>query len=79
MKQEALRDLWKSGQKGRLSPWMQAMALAYREASKELSKTDQANVSWVARKVTRVDGEHPDPQSLYDFFKKVDGDEDWYP
>ena len=48
MKQNALRDLRKSWQKDRLSPWMQAMALAYREASKELFKTDKANADWVA-------------------------------
>ena len=58
MKQDALRNLWKAGQKDRLSPWMQAMALAFREASKEIEKyknpkNKQPNLAWVAAKVTR--------------------------
>ena len=79
MAQESLRDLWESGQSDRLSPWMCAMALAYREASKEISKKGKPNIAWVATKVTRVDGENPTPTSLHDFFKKVDADPDWFP
>ena len=52
------------------------MALAYREASKELSKNGKPNISWVATKVTRVDGQHPSPQSVFEFFSKVDADPD---
>ena len=58
---------------------MQSMALAYREASKELSKSGKPNVAWVARKVQRVDGEHPSQPALREFFAKVDGDSDWFP
>ena len=77
---DSLRDLWKSGQSDRLSPWMEAMALAYREASKELSKDKKTpNVAWVAKKVAKVDGTHPRKQSLHEFFAKVDEGPDWFP
>ena len=38
-----LKDLWQSGQQGRLSPWQVARALALREASKEC----HGGPSWV--------------------------------
>ena len=77
--QETLRTLWKGGQQDRLSPWGQALALAYREASKDLTKSGKANVAWVAKKVVRVDGKSPSPMSLHEFFAKVDADPDWFP
>ena len=52
------------------------MALAYREASKDLSKNGKPHISWVVTKVTRVDGQHPSPQSVFEFFSKVDVDPD---
>ena len=42
-----LKNLWQSGQQGRLSPWQVARALALREASKECHG-GQANLRWVA-------------------------------
>ena len=77
--QEALRDLWKGGQQDRLSPWMSCLALAYRDASREMSKTGRPNIAWVATKVTRVDGTHPGTSALHEFFAKVDADPDWFP
>ena len=55
------------------------MALAYREASKELTKSGKPNVAWVARKVVLVDGKHPQKVSLYEFFAKVGNDNEWFP
>ena len=54
--QDTLRELWKAGRPDRLSLWMQARALAYREASKELSAKKVPNVAWVASKLARGDG-----------------------
>ena len=59
MSQASFRELRMGGQHDRPSPWMQSMALACREASKELSQTGKPNVAWVARKVKRVGGKHP--------------------
>ena len=79
MSQASLRDLWMGGQRDRLSPGMQSMALAYRQASKELTESKKPNIAWVARHVKRVDGQQPTKQSLHEFFTKVDRDRDWYP
>ena len=55
------------------------MALALREASRELTKSGKPNLVWIAGKVKRVDGEHPSTPSLHEFFAKVDRDPDWSP
>ena len=77
--QDLLRNLWKGGQQDRLSPWSQALALAYREASKQITKSGRANVAWVSRQVMRVDGANPTKESLSEFFAKVDADPEWFP
>ena len=48
-----LRDLWLSGQDGRLSPWEVAKALAFREANKEIHD-GVPNLEWIASRVTKV-------------------------
>lgn len=73
-----LKNLWQSGQQGRLSPWQVARALALREASKECHG-GQANLPWVASRVTKIGGGNPCVQSLCDLFAKIDADPDWYP
>ena len=42
-----LKELWRSGQEGRLSPWEVAKALAFREASKEIHDGVPDLVFWV--------------------------------
>ena len=73
---DSLRDLWKGGRSDRMSPWTSCMALAYREASKELSKTGKPNVAWVAQRVKRVDGLPVGTSALHEFFRKYDADPD---
>ena len=77
--QRSLRELWKGGRQDRLSPWMQALALAYREASKELSEKKVPNIAWVASKLSRGDGKPVARQSLHEWLAKVDQDPDWFP
>ena len=55
------------------------MALAYREASKQITTSGRANVAWVSRQVMRVDGANPTKESLSEFFAKVDADPEWFP
>ena len=62
-----------------ISPWGQALALAYREASKEITKSGKANEAWVVSRVALANGSHPTRTSLRDFFLKVDADPDWFP
>ena len=76
--QDALRTFWRSAPEGRLCPWEVAKALGLREASKELHG-GQANLPWIAARVTKVGGGHPSPASLHELFGKVDGDPDWFP
>ena len=47
MDQSAMRDFWLSAPEGRLSAWELAKALAFREASRELSG-GEVNLAWVA-------------------------------
>ena len=77
--QETLRELWKAGRPDRLSPWMQALAFAYREASKELSAKKVPNIAWVASKLARGDGGPVTRQALHKWFAEVDKDPDWFP
>ena len=72
------RDLWLSGQANRFSPWQQARALAFREASKELH-SGEVSVPWVANRVEKVGGGNPSRQFLHEFFATVDADPDWLP
>ena len=58
MKQDELCEMLKGDCLDRLAPWMQDMALAYREASKELQgSSGNPDLFWVRRKVFRVDGQ----------------------
>ena len=45
--QDLLRDAWHGGQADRMSPWEQARALAFREASREIHG-GRVNAPWVA-------------------------------
>ena len=73
-----LKELWRGGQDGRLSPWEVAKALGFREASKELHG-GEPNLPWIASRVTKIGGGHPSAQSLWELFAKIDADPEWYP
>lgn len=73
-----LKELWQSGQDGRLSPWEVAKALAFREASKEIHD-GVPNLGWIAERLTKVGGGHPGKPALSELFAKIDADPDWYP
>ena len=77
MTQEQLRDHWFSSKAGCLSPWQQALALGLREASKELH--EEPNLPWICARLTKTGGGHPHRVSRWQFFSKVDADEDWFP
>ena len=78
MDQEALRKLWVTAKSGALSPWQQALAVAYRKASEEIHG-GTPNLAWVSSKVVKAGGGHPSREAMRQFFTKVDGDEDWFP
>ena len=68
--QTTLSELWRSAPHGRLSPWEVAKALGLREASKEIHG-GQPNLPWIAARVSKVGGGHPDRASLHELFAKV--------
>ena len=75
MAQEQLRDVWLQAQLGRLCAWEQAKALALREASRELHGRTQ--LEWIAARVEKTGGGHPNAGALHKFFKMVDADKEW--
>ena len=77
MAQEQLRDVWLQAQHGRLCAWEQAKALALREASCELHGRTQ--LEWIAARVEKTGGGHPNAGALHKFFKMVDADKEWFP
>ena len=85
MSQDTLRALWHTSAPGRLTPWQQARALAFREASREIYGGHVA-VNWIAGFLKKTDDAgtaytdlSPSHQSLNEFFNKVDADPDWFP
>ena len=48
MSQDTLRALWRTSAPGRLTPWQQARALAFREASRQIYGGHVA-MNWIAR------------------------------
>ena len=70
MAQEQLRDMWLHAQDGRLCAWEQAKALALREVSRELHGRTQ--LAWIAARVEKAGGGHPNLGTLHKFFKVVD-------
>ena len=79
MNQAELRAYWRGGPAGRLCPLEQMRALALRDVHKELHDDEPAPLSWIAERVTKTGGGHPEKQSLHEFFAKVDGDPEWFP
>ena len=52
--------------------------MGLRQASKELHG-GKTNLPWIAARVKKVGGGHPQKGSLHEFFKLVDADKDWFP
>jgi hypothetical protein len=77
MDQEQMRAYWRSAPAGRLCPWEQAKALALREVGQNEGKPP--TLDWIAARLTKVGGGHPEKSALSEFFLKVDADQDWFP
>ena len=68
---------WKSGKKGSLSPWQQAVAVALLKMSDKMDVP--MTYSDIAGKVTKVGGGHPSKQAISDLAAAVAADAVWYP
>ena len=68
---------WKSGKKGSLSPWQQAVAVALLKMSDKMDVP--MTYSDIAGKVTKVGGGHLSKQAISDLAAAVAADAVWYP
>ena len=78
MDQATLCDLLLAGPSGKLCAWQQALALALREASREVHD-GESNAPWIAARLVKIGGGAPTKQALYKLFKLVDQDDQWFP
>ena len=77
--QEWLRKVWTEGRAGTLSALSEAKAWALREVWRSEGKDDWGLMSFVADRVTKIGGGHPQQPAISKFFAKVDKDPDWFP
>lgn len=77
----SLRDLWKAGKEGCLSPLEQSRAWALREVYRETGIPEKKLYTKVAAKLVKSGdaGGQPTPRAVLKLFAKIDSDEDWYP
>ena len=77
--QDRLKEYWHAAAPGTLSPWEQAKALAFREASKAIHNKGKVKLDWVASKLTKKGGGCPQKGSMSEFLSKADEDPEWFP
>ena len=75
----SLKDLWKAGKDGCLSPLEQCRAWALREVYREMDVPEKKLYTKMAAKLTKIGGGHPTSRAVLLFFEKADNDEEWYP
>ena len=79
-----LEQLWLSAPEGKLCAREQAKAWALRHVWLQAGNGQHGLYSYVAERVQKMkdgkpNGGHPVPNSVKDFFEKVDADPNWYP
>ena len=77
--QDLLKEAWVGGKTGTLSALQQARAWALREVWKEQGKPDYGLHAYIARKVTKIGGGHPQSQAVAKFLSRLDEDPEWFP
>ena len=75
----SLRDLWRAGKQGCLSPLEQSRAWALREVYREMETPEKKLYTKVAEKLTKTGGGQPTSRAVLQLFEKIDNDDDWYP
>jgi hypothetical protein len=75
----SLRDLWKAGKDGCLSPLEQSRAWALREVYREMEIPEKKLYTKIADKLTKTGGGQPTSRAVLLLFEKVDNDDDWFP
>ena len=75
----SLKDLWKDGREGSLSPLEQCRAWALREVYRENNVPEKKLHTQMASKLTKIGGGQPTPRAVLYLCQKMDSDGDWYP
>ena len=77
--QSLLEEAWTGGSHGNLSALEEARAWALREVWYEQGQSDYGLCPFVAQRVTKIGGGHPNRHSISKLYEKIDNDEDWFP
>ena len=77
--QSLLEEAWTGGSHGNLSALEEARAWALREVWYEQGQSDYGLCPFVAQRVTKIGGGHPNRHSIFKLYEKIDNDEDWFP
>ena len=72
-----MTSLWKSGKKGSLSPWSQALVVAMLKLCS--SKKLELSYAEIAKQVSKVGGGHPSKQAIAALHGSTKQDKHWHP
>ena len=75
----SLEPLWLSGREGRLSPFEQVKAVAYRDVMRDLGVPEFGMLAKIAAKLEKMGGGAPTGEAPAELFTKVDRDPRWFP
>ena len=75
----SLESLWLSGREGRLSPFEQVKAVAYRDVMRDVGVPEFGMLGKIAAKLEKMGGGAPTSEALAELFTKVDRDPRWFP
>ena len=77
--QDLLKKAWTEGRTGTLSALSEAKAWALREVWRSEGKGQWGLMQFVAERLTKIGGGHPQQPAVSKFFAKVDNDPEWFP
>ena len=78
-KQILLRPAWLDAKKGSLPGREQAKAWALRQVWRDDGKSHHGMLPYIVGKLKKKGGGPPSSSAVFQFFAKVDADDDWFP
>ena len=78
-RQSELAKLWLGGHGGSLCALEQAKAWALREVWRADGKRSYGMCAFIAKRVTKNNGEHPTSNAVWQLFERIDNDAAWFP
>ena len=77
--QELLRNAWLSARRGTLNALSECKAWALREVWRAQNDSDHGMLVFVAERVKKQGGTHPQAEAIGKLFNKIDADSQWFP